>query len=148
MIEWGGQPYISLLKLEIHETCFYIFCVRVHFLTVKAGSIESIDFLLNECKVDINFEAADQSRPLHFAAREGHCDAVRHLLLLGADPTLVDSHRRTGIVLFYTLNFPSIVFYIDFIKIAAADLARGFNRISCLEILEKKKKLNIFVHYT
>lgn len=61
--------------------------------------MESIDFLLDECGVNINCEAGDLSRPLHFAAREGHCDIVLHLLRRGAVSLLTDSHGRTGIVL-------------------------------------------------
>lgn len=85
----------------------------IHF-AAQAGNTESIDFLLDECRININCESGDLSRPLHFAAREGHCKIILHLLRRDADPLLTDSYGRT-----------------------AADLARGFNRQSCLQVLEK-----------
>ena len=62
--------------------------------------MESIDFLINECGVDVNTEAGDKSLGLVFAVREGHAEVVKHLLRLGADCASVDSHGRTGIHFF------------------------------------------------
>ena len=88
------------------------FAAQVHFIFVcffsilpklisfvQAGNTESIDFLLDECRININCESGDLSRPLHFAAREGHCKIILHLLRRDADPLLTDSYGRTGIVL-------------------------------------------------
>ena len=62
----------------------------------QCGHISSIDFLIEECCVDVNLAAEDQFRALHLAAKEGHPEALQRLLTLGADPSLPDRHGRTG----------------------------------------------------
>ncbi|EFX65427.1 hypothetical protein DAPPUDRAFT_264716 [Daphnia pulex] len=63
----------------------------------------SIFYFFDECGTDVNSPANDLSRPLHLASREGHTNAVQHLLERGAGDSLKDSHGRTGSVLFRDL---------------------------------------------
>ncbi|XP_032777373.2 ankyrin repeat domain-containing protein 16 isoform X2 [Daphnia magna] len=85
-------------------------------LAAQAGCIPSIDFLLDECHMEVNSPASDLSRPLHLAAREGHAIAVQHLLEREADDSLKDSHGRTALM-----------------------VAKDYDQLSCVQLLEKTR---------
>jgi ankyrin repeat protein len=56
-----------------------------------------IRMLIEDLNVDINLAAAKSKfTSLHCAANAGQLEAVRLLLLQGADPTLEDAHGRRG----------------------------------------------------
>jgi ankyrin repeat protein len=53
--------------------------------------------IIEDFNIDVNLVAVKSKfTPLHFAASTGQLDAVRMLLLQGADPKLKDGHGRQG----------------------------------------------------
>jgi len=79
----------------VHLWMNVIICVHV---AAEAGSCKVIELLIEVVNIDINL-AAKKSKftPLHCAVNRGQLEAVRMLLLQGADPTLQDAHGRQGV---------------------------------------------------
>lgn len=69
-------------------------CLHV---AAQAGSCKVIQMLIEDLNIDVDL-AAGKSKftPLHCATNAGQVEAVRLLLLQGADPTLEDAHGRRG----------------------------------------------------
>lgn len=54
------------------------------------GHIETVEYLIGECKVDADVQDYSGDTALHDAARFGHSDIVALLLKAGADPTITN----------------------------------------------------------
>jgi ankyrin repeat protein len=69
-------------------------CLHV---AAQAGSCKVIRMLIKDFNIDVNLAAVKYKfTPLHCAVSAGQLEAVRTLLLHGADPTLKDGHGRQG----------------------------------------------------
>jgi len=60
------------------------------------GHIDTIKFLVNELKVNVNAVDKEGDTPLHDAARFGHEDVVKFLLAAGADPSIKNKNQLTA----------------------------------------------------
>ncbi|XP_023215189.1 ankyrin repeat domain-containing protein 16-like [Centruroides sculpturatus] len=65
-------------------------------LAAQAGSLDAVNYLVNNCKVDSNSLSVNHQTALHFAAKEGQEDAVSLLLQLGTDCSVIDNKGRTA----------------------------------------------------
>lgn len=84
-------------------------------LAAQAGCAEAINFLLDECGVEIDVLSGDGSDALFFAAREGLVEAAGILLDRGVDTTRSDHHGRS-----------------------ALEVAKSFSRQECAQLIQSQ----------
>ena len=69
------------------------------FRAVRAGSADTVKALLVSPNVDVNATDEQGNTPLIEAARLGHDDIVRALLIARADPKLKNNDGKTALML-------------------------------------------------
>lgn len=58
---------------------------------------------------NINDSNVEQQTPIYRAAKYGHIEIVKHLLLQGADKTIADRYKRSPVVMAERMNHMDVV---------------------------------------
>lgn len=95
---WGEPAQVVSLLLAAGASPNSVDNCGRSVLTVACGrDNESILVQLIDAGADVRARCLRGSTPLHEAARSGFTEAIRRLLLLGADPNVMDVDDRTAV---------------------------------------------------